>query len=276
MPELQPYRVRACNLATRSDNKIHDDRVARAYGFAGGLVPGVDVFAYMTHPAVAAWGQQWLRRGGMRARFRRPVYDGDEVSVVPTEAGTAVGTVPGDAGEVGLEVRNAAGTVCAVGAARRLGHDRPDVVGDPFGEFPAGPPPSPRPQAAPGAVRPGPMGSIEVVIDPADQAAYLDGIGEPLETYRDGGPVHPGLLLHAVNRLLIANVELGAWIHTASDCTFHGLARLGQRLSLSGRYVHEYIRGGHSYLELDAQLRADDTAVARVHHVAIYVLAPHP
>ena len=37
------YHVKARNPATESENKIHHDDVARQYGFAGGLVPGVTV-----------------------------------------------------------------------------------------------------------------------------------------------------------------------------------------------------------------------------------------
>ena len=53
---LAPYRVEAYNTAHFSENKIHDDEVARRYGFSGGLVPGVDVMAYMMHMPVAKWG----------------------------------------------------------------------------------------------------------------------------------------------------------------------------------------------------------------------------
>ena len=50
--ELPPYRVRAKNTSAYSQNKIHDDAVARRLGFKGGLVPGVTIYAYMTHPVV--------------------------------------------------------------------------------------------------------------------------------------------------------------------------------------------------------------------------------
>ena len=43
------YRVSAYNTSKLSENKIHDDTVARKFGFSGGLVPGVDVMAYMMH-----------------------------------------------------------------------------------------------------------------------------------------------------------------------------------------------------------------------------------
>ena len=46
---VQTYRVSAYNTSKLSENKIHDDAVARKFGFSGGLVPGVDVMAYMMH-----------------------------------------------------------------------------------------------------------------------------------------------------------------------------------------------------------------------------------
>ena len=57
------YRVEAYNLSHASENKIHDDAVARSFGFAGGLVPGVEVYAYACQPAVQLWGRAWLERG---------------------------------------------------------------------------------------------------------------------------------------------------------------------------------------------------------------------
>ena len=50
------YSVEAYNLSHASENKIHDDSVARKLGFQGGLVPGVEVFAYATHPALEHYG----------------------------------------------------------------------------------------------------------------------------------------------------------------------------------------------------------------------------
>jgi hypothetical protein len=74
---LAPYCVEAFNTAKVSENKIHDDAVARRFGFGGGLVPGVDVYAYMTHLPVVRWGRAWLERGAAECRFQKPVYDGD-------------------------------------------------------------------------------------------------------------------------------------------------------------------------------------------------------
>src|SRR6266581_2369071 len=57
---ITPYRVTAYNTAHDSENKIHDDATARRFGFGGGLVPGVDVYGYITHMPVARWGRAWL------------------------------------------------------------------------------------------------------------------------------------------------------------------------------------------------------------------------
>ena len=46
------YRVQARNLSHASENRIHDDGVARRFGFEGALVPGVEVYAYMAHVPV--------------------------------------------------------------------------------------------------------------------------------------------------------------------------------------------------------------------------------
>jgi len=75
------YRVRARNTAVESENKIHDDSVAAGYGFRGGLVPGVTVYAYMTVPIVERFGLDWVERGSMQVKFHQPFYDGEEVSV---------------------------------------------------------------------------------------------------------------------------------------------------------------------------------------------------
>ena len=78
---MQPYRLQAYNRSHDSENKIHDDAVARRYGFTGALVPGVEVYAYMMHLPVRRWGRAFLERGLIEARFVKPVYDGETAEV---------------------------------------------------------------------------------------------------------------------------------------------------------------------------------------------------
>src|SRR5690348_15694509 len=83
---IGPHRVEAFNASKDSENKIHDDAVAQRFGFRGGLVPGVDVYAYMTHLPVQRWGRAWLERGSAECRLMKPVYDGDIAVVTATES----------------------------------------------------------------------------------------------------------------------------------------------------------------------------------------------
>src|SRR5438094_10531551 len=103
---LETYRIQAYNTSKQSENKIHDDAVARRYGFSGGLVPGVDVMAYMMHMPVARWGRAFLERGLIDARFVKPVYDGEMADVTAEE----------NNGVLAVEVRSR-GDLCASGSA---------------------------------------------------------------------------------------------------------------------------------------------------------------
>src|ERR1700758_5307792 len=103
---LAPYHVSAYNTAKESENKIHDDATARRFGFTGGLVGGVHVYAYMTHLPVAHWGRAWLERGTGDCRFRKPVYEGDIAEIVAGETD----------GALSLNVISR-GELCATGSA---------------------------------------------------------------------------------------------------------------------------------------------------------------
>ena len=91
--------VRAYNTAAASDNKIHDDSVARRFGFRGGLVPGVEIYAYMAHMPVARWGRAWLERGRADCRFWKPVYDGALARITAAEESRALTLTVESAGE---------------------------------------------------------------------------------------------------------------------------------------------------------------------------------
>jgi len=74
---ITAYEVSAFNTAVASENKIHDDSIARQFGFRGGLVPGVEVYAYMAHMPVARWGRAHRSRSRVKHR-RRGLQRNDE------------------------------------------------------------------------------------------------------------------------------------------------------------------------------------------------------
>jgi len=81
MDLAQNWQAVAYNPSTDSQNQIHSDEMAKAYGFKGGLVPGVTVSSYLLHPAVITWGQSWLESGHAKVVVHKPLYDGFQFEV---------------------------------------------------------------------------------------------------------------------------------------------------------------------------------------------------
>lgn len=257
------HRVRAFNTATESLNKIHDDETARRFGFSGGLVPGVDVYAYMTRPAAERWGVPWLERGTMDARFLEPVYDGRMVTVEATACGPAAHPA------LSIEVHDDDGRLCAVGAAT-LPPAAPEAV-DPD-RYPAAPLPDVAPPAcAEALLAADPMGSIEAGFHAEHAPRYLDEVRESLLLYRQHRVAHPGWLLRQANFLLAANVELGPWIHVESKVRHLGLVHDGDHIGTRGRPTAVFERKGHEFVTLDVLLVADgERPVVQIEHTAIF------
>ena len=259
MTQLPQCRLVARNIDPHADNAIHDDDVARRLGFAGALVPGVELVAYATRPAVLTWGREWLTSGALSLRFRRPVYDGEHV------------TVRACAGVLTLDV---------AGEARAVGR----VEGPPTGPSPVRPAPDlgrfawtalpvPPLPVSDAALPDGPLGSIEVVVDTATHLGYLEAVAEPGALYRDEGLVHPGVLLRLVNAVLMSNVVLGPWVHTASDVQMLGVAPVGASMTVHGWVTGRSERHGHHSVHYDALVLADSVPVMVVSQSAIHTLA---
>jgi hypothetical protein len=257
---LGPYRVKAFNTAKESENKIHDDAVARRFGFTGGLVPGVDVYAYMTHLPVRRWGRAWLERGTAECRLKKPVYDGDTATVTATES------------PAGLEIRiDSHGELCVTGqAALPAG---PIAPPDAFTTAPTPPiPPTERPAADETTLEVGTRFGINPLRVTDEYAAqYLRDVRETEPLYPSENLVHPGTILHIGNWALRHNVVLGPWMHVGSTVQHFAAARIGDELSANAVVTANYEHRGHRFVELDVLVFAnDETPIARIGHIAIY------
>jgi acyl dehydratase len=262
---VRPYHVTARNTATESDNKIHDDAVARQYGFSGGLVPGVIVHAYLTHPPVERWGAEWLAAGTIKARFHRPVYDGDDVTVEPDHPAVE----PDRSTLEALVVRTPStdrAAVAEIGAPVEPADQTIDLTRWPHLPLPRA---GERPPASEEAFAERPMlGALDaVVIDDG----YLESIGETLPIYRAEGIGHPGWLIAQANYVLAANVLLGPWIHVESDVRHLGLVHDGDVVSTRAAVLGTSERKGHRFVELDVLIvDGSEQPVLRARHLAIY------
>src|SRR5579872_3852593 len=251
--------VSAYNTAAASDNRIHDDAVARRFGFRGGLVPGVEVYAYMAHMPVARWGRAWLENGGADCRFLKPVYDGSLARVSAAEEGDGLA----------LSVESA-GELCATGRAFMPSDRRPAPAVD---ALPVGEPPAERPPASEASLAPSrALGIAPFTIGRATLENYLDDIRETDPIYRTEGLVHPGQILRLANQALVQNVVLGPWIHVGSKVRNHAAARLGEELTLRSKITSNTLSSkGHAIVEFEAIVVADDAkTVSEITHAAIW------
>ncbi|HEX9536334.1 MAG TPA: hypothetical protein VF924_12725 [Stellaceae bacterium] len=257
---LGPYRVEAFNASKESENKIHDDDLARRFGFRRGLVPGVDVYAYMTHLPVKRWGRAWLECGTAECRLLKPVYDGD----------TAVVTAIEETARLDLRIESH-GELCVTG---RAGLPAEPVPPPPvFSEAPLPPaPPAERPPADETTLAVG----TRLAINPfrvTDEYAeeYLGTVREIEPLYSRENLIHPGTILHIGNWVLRHNVVLGPWMHVGSTVQHFAAAHIGDELSARAVVTTNYERKGHRFVELDVLVYAGHkTPIARIGHIAIY------
>jgi acyl dehydratase len=256
---LQPYRVFAYNTAKASENKIHDDATARRFGFTGGLVGGVHVYAYMTHLPLAQWGRAWLERGTGDCKFAKPVYEGDIAEITAEEAG----------GGLALTVRSH-GELCATGSATLP----PATAVPSLADFRSATPPAHglRPAADEHSLAVGSWLGMNPLAVTADyHARDLKDTRETDPLYAAERIVHPGTILRCCNWVLSHNVVLPAWMHVGSKVRNLGIAHVGDTLSACARVTQNYEHKGHKFVEVDALVLANErTPLARVTHIAIY------
>ena len=253
---LETYRVQAYNTAKLSENKMHDDTVAKRFGFLGGLVPGVDVMAYMMHMPVAKWGRAFLEHGLIDARFVKPVYDGETAEVTAEEAN----------GVLSIEVKSR-DQLCATGSAS-LPAAAPSISIADYREVAAV---AERKQVDANSYETGKwLGTV-----PRDWAGevateYLTDVRESDPIYAREGLGHPGLLQRVMNKVLVDNAILGPWIHVGSRMQLLSAAKAGDTITARARVTGNYDKKGHRFVELDALVVANGkTPLAHCWHIAI-------
>jgi hypothetical protein len=245
------HEVVAFNTATESTNRMHDDTVAATFGFRGGLVPGVDVWAYLARPCTDRWGREFLERGTMDVRFAAPVYDGERV----------VARLEGD------------GTIEAVGpdgTVRASGHADLDTPSEPRAIDEA-PVPDPVPPAAAELLAPGTvLGTLRFHHRREPAAQYLRDVREDSDLYEGGAVAHPGFLARQANYVLSSTVRLGPWIHVGTRAQHRGIVRDGELVEVRGVVTDERERKGHRFVDLDVEITADGRPVWSAAHTAIW------
>ena len=233
-----PWSIVAQNLPEHARNPIHTDSGAQAAGFARALVAGVTTYAYLTHPVVVAWGEDWLASGGGEVRFRSPVFQDDHLDLVPA-------SVDGD-----------------VMIDARVGDDLP------LATFRAV-----RDSGAPPSTRSGEvLRTRQIALDGELGAEYGVRAGDDLDVFVRLGLVHPAVWPALANHIVHVDVARGAWIHTRSIIRHHGIARTGATATVHAVVVERFERSGERAV-LDVRIDVDGRPVATLEHEAIIAFA---
>jgi hypothetical protein len=265
---LPEHHVSAPAPIEPHENKIHEDDLARQYGFKGGLVPGVTMYGWMTHPVVAALGQAWLDGGTFETGFAKPIYYEEPAVIRATVAAKTDESV-----KIDVAAHNSVGEVCGTATMwlERGARPSPPLAT----EYEVAPVPAERPRVTRAHLESlKVLGTPELDLTAKAAADYITRFGETLAIYAGAAaPAHPGAHLDLSNRALDRNVRMSPWIHVGSRGRHWSAARVGDRLEMRGRIERLFEKKGHEFIEADLLLIANGSRpVASISHTAIYLL----
>ncbi len=262
------WSAAAWNPVPESENRIHSDEVAKAYGFRGALVPGVTVSAYLLHPAAVAWGPAFVERGQAHVVVHRPVYDGERFRVEVEDAS--------DAAYVARLV-DPRGVHCASAEVTLPARapKPPRRRGDPLLARDAKRPTASR--AVMEAFRKNGLAAL-----PARWAAgaeitrYLRDPRAMAPVYGEPGPANPSFVLGLTNWLLGGNVKMSPWLHLETHSQHHRAIEPGMELVVEGAIADLFEKKGHEFVDVDVAIypERESEAAASVRLRAIYRLRP--
>ncbi len=263
---IRQWSAEALNTAPNSANEIHGDAMAKAFGFEGGLVPGVTVSAYLIHPAIERWGAAWLDRGAAQCRVVSPLYDREQFTV-------DIQDVAEDQFLSTLTRPN--GTVCAHGEVSLPAAEPAIPVrrGDPLAEPGYAAPPATfevwRELQAHGcrAFRYVWNEQAEVYLRDADQMPSLLQPGQQ-------GFANMSFLLGCSNWILAGNAYMNPWVHL--ETRSQNFQRVPQDTTIVAEMAvkDSFEKKGHQFIDVDVDLynEEDDSCLMTTMLRAIFRL----
>ncbi|MEN8159276.1 MAG: hotdog fold domain-containing protein [Myxococcota bacterium] len=262
------WSAEAWNPVPESENRIHSDDVAKAYGFRGGLVPGVTVSAYLLHPAAVAWGRDWVERGRAHVVVHSPVYDGERFRV-EVENARADGYEARLFDPHGVHCASAEVTLPAEAPAP------PKRRGDPVVARDASRPTASR-EVMEALRRDGMLALPARWSEGAEITRYLRDPAAMAPVYHEPGPANPSFLLGLTNWVLGGNVKMSPWLHLETRSQHHRAVEPGTKLVVEAAIADLFEKKGHEFVDVDVAIypEAEDEAAASVRLRAIYRLRP--
>jgi hypothetical protein len=266
MPLPASWSATAFNPVPESENRIHSDETARAFGFRGGLVPGVVVSAYLLHPAAVAWGRSFAGRGQAHVVVRSPVYDGEGFRV---EVGGALED------RYHARLVDAREAQCATAEVRlpEKALDAPVRRGDPLLARESERPLASR--AVMEGLRETGMGAMRARwSEKAEITGYLRDPAAMAPVFSQEHVATPAFVLGLTNWVLAGNVKMPAWLHLETESRFFRAIEIDTDLVVEAAIADLFEKKGHEFVDLDVGIfeARSDAALAAVRLRAIYRL----
>jgi len=268
----KPYKVVAHHASHGSHNRMHKDGLPQQLGFRGAFVLGVANYGNMTRALVAHFGEAWLGRAVIEAKFIKPVCEGD---VLRVETLPIAGREAEQAYDVTAYNETAGNEVCA-----RLTSSVPQA-------FPA-------PDAA-AASRPnewdGPVTqrrtwdniivgqayrSLNLTLAPQDNTYWQGVLEDDLAIYNgERAPLHPAHVLRLV-QLGYNNQFIGDnAVHSSTKAVIRKMLRVGDPVHILTLPIDKWEKKQNHWLTIYCAVRSGDErgeVCAEIYHTQIIKL----
>ena len=244
---------------------LHDNKTAQSLGYPAALVPGIDIYAYLSSFALKSWGADWLIKGTLMSTSLRPVYHEDRLIVSATAAQRR-----NDTKIVDLTAHKADSVLVATGRATLA--DETNEAPDPS-VFPILARPFEVPPGGPESLQKGmSFTSVSETVSGSDNARISKEFLEPSPFYEAQGIVHPAYL----QRLALRNAH-SSFAHStppifiSTDTTNFSPLHVGETIDTPGFITKLWERNGHHYMESEQLVVANGKRpVLLIRRVTIY------
>jgi hypothetical protein len=265
----KPYRVVAHHASHGSHNRMHKDGLPQKLGFRGAFVLGVANYGNMTRALVVHFGEAWLGRAVIEAKFIKPVCEGD---ILRIETLPVTGREAEQAYEVTAYNETVGNEVCA-----HLLNSVPQA-------FPA-------PDAA-AAAQPnewdGPVTqrrtwdniivgqayrSLNLTLSTQDNAYWQGVLEDDLPIYQgERAPLHPAHVLRLV-QLGYNNQFIGDnAVHSSTKAVIRNMLRVGDPVHILTLPIDKWEKKQNHWLTIYCAVRSHGEVCAEIYHTQIIKL----
>ena len=250
----QDWKGTAYNQVPHSKNEIHGDKVAKHFGFKGGLVPGVTVSAYLLHPAAVSYGMDFLERGFAHVRVNSPLYDEQAFEIhIENQIGHETRTQQqeqGDRGYSAVLVPNGEAP-CATAEIHVAGTKEAPPVRreDEFGDQNAAPVPATRENME--ALRESGCKAFTYRWNADhEMSTYLRERSEMAAPYSMEEYANPSFVLGISNWVLAANAYMNPWVHMETKSQNYAPIPQGTKVVGEMEIKDLFDKKGHEFVDV--------------------------